>query len=174
MSMKPLPPTLPPRGQRIPLLRPFTLALVMAAVWLLWSGHFTFPLLSFGAASCFLVVCISHAMRIDDVEGVPLLGIRPFMYALWLVRQIIESNLDVSRRILTPSLPIRPTVIRIKSLQRTDLGRVILANSITLTPGTVSIELRGDKITVHALTPATADFDDMAEMNRRVTAVERS
>ena len=113
-------------------------------------------------------------MGIDDSEGAPLLGLRPLGYAGWLAVEIVKSNIDVASRILNPGLPIQPQVIRVRSTQKTDLGRVIFANSITLTPGTVSMEIRGDEIIVHALSTDAADFDASGEMNRRVTALEGS
>jgi multicomponent Na+:H+ antiporter subunit E len=131
-------------------------------------------LLTFGFMSCLFVLYLSHRMGIDDSEGAPLLGIRPLGYAGWLAVEIVKCNIDVASRILNPGLPIQPQVIRVRSTQKTDLGRVVLANSITLTPGTVSMEIRGDEITVHALTSDAADFDASGEMNRRVTAVEGS
>ena len=113
-------------------------------------------------------------MNLIDQEGVPLqLGLRPFThYAPWLFKEIVLANIDVACRILTPSLPIRPRMIRIKSSQKGDLGRVIFANSITLTPGTVSVDLVGNEFVVHALTEAAAADDASGEMDRRVTALE--
>lgn len=147
--------------------------MVLFSIWLLWSGHYTKMLVTIGAASCVAVVWLCHRMRVDDEEGIPLrLGLRPFVYAVWLVRQIVIANLDVTRRILDRDLPIRPALVSVKSTQKTDLGRVILANSITLTPGTVSVDMVGDSIRVHALTHEGAEQDISGEMNRRVSKVE--
>ena len=82
------------------------------------------------------------------------------------------ANIDVSRRILDPKLPIRPNFIRVKASQQGDLGRVIYANSITLTPGTVSVDMEADEITVHALSYEGAAEDMSGEMDRRVSALE--
>ena len=114
-------------------------------------------------------------MHIADEEGVPIeLGLRPFVYAIWLIKEIVLANIDVARRVLDPRLPIRPRLIRVKASQTGDLGRVIYANSITLTPGTVSVDMQGDEITVHALTADAADEDKSGEMDRRVTELEGS
>lgn len=82
------------------------------------------------------------------------------------------ANIDVARRILNPKLPIAPMMIRVKASQKGDLARVIFANSITLTPGTVSVDMQGDEIAVHALTPEAAEFDETGEMDRRVSRLE--
>jgi multicomponent Na+:H+ antiporter subunit E len=150
-----------------------SLFVVLALLWLGWSGHFTPLLLGLGAASSLAVVLFSLRMRIVDREGAPLeLAIRIPLYAPWLLWQVFKANLDVSRRILTPRMPIQPRVIRVKAGQSTDLGRVIYANSITLTPGTVSLRLEGDEIVVHALSRQAADELLGGAMDRRVTRTE--
>jgi len=153
----------------------YTLALmaVLFGVWLLWSGHYVPLLITIGGVSSVGVVLLVRRMKIVDGESVPLeITVRAILYTPWLAWQIVKSNLDVARRILSPSLPIHPEVIRIPAGQRTDLGRVIYANSITLTPGTVSIAIRGAEITVHALTRGAARGVEDGEMDRRVCRVE--
>lgn len=149
------------------------LLLVLFAVWLLWSGHFEPLLVGLGAVSCVLVVSMVGRMRILDAETAPLtLPFRAPAYLPWLVWQIARANVDVARRILTPRLPISPRLVRVRAGQRTDLGRSIYANSITLTPGTVSVELDGDVITVHALTREAADDLATGEMDARASRFE--
>lgn len=148
---------------------------VMMVVWLLWSGHYTPLLVTLGALSSLFVVQIAHRMGIADDEGAPIGTLVPFLlYAPWLGWEIVKSNLDVARRILGPSSGIAPRLIRVKTSQRSDLGRTIYANSITLTPGTVSVDLQGDEIVVHALTPEAAEGVAAGEMDRRVTRLEGS
>lgn len=154
-----------------------SLAAALGIVWMLWSGHTEPFLLALGLISILAVVGICWRMQILDSEAVPIqLGIRPFIqYLPWLLKEIVVANLDVTRRVLAKELPIAPTMIQIQTRQRTDLGRVIFANSITLTPGTVSVTMAGDLITVHALTPSEAEHDTecAADMNRRVVDLER-
>lgn len=150
------------------------LALTCVVVWLLLSGYFSNPLLlTFGALSCTLVVYLTRRMHLFDSDN-PSLGLffRFLLYLPWLIKEIALSNIDVVRRILSPGLPISPTVVRVKVGQRGDLARVIFANSITLTPGTVSLWLGEDYVEVHALTEAGAEALSGGEMNRRVSAVE--
>ena len=148
--------------------------MALFGIWLLWSGHYTPLLISFGVASCLIVVLLSRRMAIVDAEAAPVhLGLRPFIfYAPWLVKEIVVANIDVAWRILHPQLPIQPNILRVKASQKGEIGRVIYANSITLTPGTVSVEMVGDIITVHALTIEAAKFDQSGEMDRRVTQLE--
>jgi len=150
------------------------LGMTLFGVWLLWSGHYNPLLISFGAVSCLLVVLLSWRMDIVDEEAAPVqLGLRPFIfYAPWLAWRIVLANIDVARLILDPQLPVSPIIVRVKASQKGDLGRVIYANSITLTPGTVSVDMMGDVITVHALTTKLAESDQSGDMDRRVTQLE--
>jgi len=94
-------------------------------------------------------------------------------YWFWLGREIIKSNIDVAGRILSPRLPISPNIFTVRAGQKTDLGRVTYANSITLIPGTVAMDVDEDVITVHALTEDAAADLKRGEMNRRVCNVEK-
>lgn len=143
------------------------------AAWLLWSGHYTPLLLGLGAASCVLVVLLLRRMEILDAEGQPLHLILDILrYLPWLMKEVVLSNLDVARRILHPALPISPCVVRVRALQKTPLGQVIFANSITLTPGTLTLRLREGYVVVHALTREGAAALEAGEMNRRVRDLE--
>jgi multicomponent Na+:H+ antiporter subunit E len=152
---------------------PLILGLVLFGVWLLWSGHDEPLLVSLGAVSVLAVVAIAVRMRIVDDEGVPTgLPWRAPIYLPWLFWEILKANVHVAGRILNPRLPIHPTVIRVSPGQKSDLGRVIYANSITLTPGTVALYVDDDEIVVHALTREAAEGLRSGEMNRRATAYE--
>ena len=143
------------------------------AVWLLWSGHYTTLLIAFGAGSSLFVVLIARRMCLTDAEGHPVhLLLRLTTYVPWLIWAIVKSNIDIAVRILNPRLPISPRIIKVKASQKTDLGRVIYANSITLTPGTVTVDVEGDELTVHALTRGTAEDLETGDMDRRVTGTE--
>lgn len=151
------------------------LSVVLFAVWMLWSGHTEPFLIAMGLISCGFVLWIVRRMQILDGETVPYrLGLRPFTsYFPWLVKEIVKANVDVCRRVLDPKLPIRPHLLSVRADQPTDLGRVILANSITLTPGTVSIEVHGNQITVHALAFEGTAEELAGDMSARVTAIDR-
>lgn len=151
------------------------LVIVLSAIWLLWSGHFTVPfLLTLGAVSVAITIWIAERMEIVDDEGAPIgLGFRPVVFAAWLIKEIVKSNIEVARIIIARDMPIHPRVVRIHALPKTPLGRVILANSITLTPGTVSIEMQGAQIWVHALSYEGAEEDLSGDMNRRINELER-
>jgi multicomponent Na+:H+ antiporter subunit E len=155
------------------LLHTVILGLATFAVWLLWSGHYTPLLLAFGVVSCVLILLICRPMGLLDEEGVPIhLHLRLITYIPWLVWEIIKANVSVALIILNPSLPISPRLIRVKAGQQTDLGRVIYANSITLTPGTVTCDADEEEFVVHALTKSSADDVVAGGMDRRVCKLE--
>ncbi len=149
--------------------RTASLTLFLAAIWLLLSGHFDPLMLSFGAISIALVVFIAHRMDVVDHEGHPIhLSWKVPVYWLWLDWQIVLSNVSVARKILSPRLAIEPRLITVEAGQKDDLDRVTYANSITLTPGTVSLKITGDTILVHALDEEYAADLEGGEMRRRV------
>lgn len=147
---------------------------MLFGIWVLLSGHYTPLLLGFGVASSAVVVFIALRMDVVDHEGVPLyLGPRVLAYIPWLLLEILKANVHVARIILSPSLPISPIMVHFRASQKTDLGRVIYANSITLTPGTITTGVDGPELEIHALTWADVDGREEDEMDRRVTWVEQ-
>lgn len=150
--------------------------LALFAFWLLLSGLFTAFLMVSGAVTALAVVLFSRRMDIVDHEGHPVqLAPRALLiYWPWLVKEIVKSAWQVSTIILQPSLPISPTLVRVRATQKTDVGRTTFANSITLTPGTISVEVGRDEILVHALTRGGAEDLAEGEMDRRVTEFERA
>lgn len=149
--------------------RALSLGGLLYLIWLLLSGHYTPLLLGLGAVSCLLCVGIAYRMEMLDAEGhASYWLLRLPLYWLWLTKEIILSNIDVIRRVLSPSLPISPTLITTKPLQKTDFGKVLYANSITLTPGTTSIMFGDDGIVVHALSQEGAEAVKKNSMNQRV------
>jgi len=142
--------------------------------WLLLSGMYTPYLLAAGVGCSLFVYLLASRMGLIDREGFPLhlLGKVLFSYWPWLIKEIFKSAWDVSRRIVDPRLPISPTLVEFAPTQKTALGLVIHANSITLTPGTISVEVEPGRFLVHALTAEGAAGLAGSEMDRRCTELE--
>lgn len=156
------------------MLRACGLGAILVAFWLLLSGHYTLMLISFGVGSSALVVYLALRMDVVDHEGVPLqLGGRFWLYLPWLMKEIFVANVAVAKVILHPKLPISPITVIFHGSQKTDIGRFIYANSITLTPGTITTGVEGQDFEIHALTYADVDGREEDEMDRRVTWVEQ-
>ncbi len=155
------------------MLRPISLFVVLMATWLLLSGHYEPLIIVFGVLSCAAVTMIAFRMKIIDIESHPVhLWWRAPIYWIWLGWEVVKSNFHVMARILQPGPPISPRVFKVKATQSTDLGRVLFANSITLTPGTVALRVDEDSIEVHALTREAADGLRDGTMDRKVSSVE--
>lgn len=154
--------------------RAIYLGLFLFGLWFLLSGSFVALLLGLGFAAAVFVVAIALRMNIIDRETHPIhLHSAIVFYWAWLTWEIVKANIDVARRILDPRLPISPNLLRVKVTQKTDLGLVSYANSITLTPGTVCVGVEEDSILVHALTREAAETLAKGEMDRRVTRIEK-
>jgi multicomponent Na+:H+ antiporter subunit E len=151
--------------------RTIALGAALFGFWLVLSGHFTPFLLLMGVASSALCVWIVARMEPIDETAVPL-GLRPslLLYWLWLGGEIVKSNIAVARMILARRISLSPRFILVPTSQQSDMGRVIFANSITLTPGTVTVETGGKALLVHAL--AESFSTSLPDMDRRVTAIE--
>ncbi|MCL1061020.1 Na+/H+ antiporter subunit E [Shewanella benthica] len=149
------------------------LCLSLSLFWWINSNYSNALLLSLGAASILLVLFIAHRMDVIDHESQPVhLSVKLPSYMLWLVKEIILANISVVKHIWLGNGSISPTLVTIDASQRTDLGKVIYANSITLTPGTVTVDIVGNRMTIHALIKENIETLKAGEMDRRVTELE--
>ena len=154
------------------ILRMLIMTVLLAAAWLLWSGFFTPLLLALGAFSCLLVVYLAHRMHLFDTDIFAIrLSLRLFRFWAWLAGEVIRSSLEVSRLVLNPKLPISPTVAKFSTTCAHPVDRAILGNSITLTPGTLTLNIDGSSFVVHSLTRQGAEDIQAGEMDRRVAAL---
>ena len=142
-------------------------------LWLALSGHYTPFLLAIGAACTAFAVAVALRMDVVDHEGHPIhLGYRIPLYLCWLTIQILLSALTVTRIVLSPRLRIDPCWRPCRRPRNPTSGKVIYANSITLTPGTLTTSVTADGLEVHALTRRGMDELKQGGMDRRVTAAE--
>ena len=151
------------------------IALVLFVFWLVLSGHLVTWLVAFGVGCAVAVALFAGHLGIADREGHPIALLpRAFFYWLWLTKEIVISALQVARIIVSPKLPIAPALVRVKASQTTPVGLATYANSITLTPGTITIEVSSRKreFLVHSIVHETAAGLGDGEMDRRVRAVE--
>lgn len=144
------------------------LAFFLALYWLALSGHYTPLILTLGALSILTVIGLTLRMKILDEETVPYLHApKTLSYYAWLFVEIVKANVAVVRAVLSPDLEVSPKMVSIPAKQGTDMARTMFANSITLTPGTVSVDMVGDEILVHALLADMSDPSGFVEMGER-------
>lgn len=138
----------------------------LALIWWVLSGHTEPLILGFGAFSILFSAGLAWRMigGVDREVSPYLRAPRMLPYWSWLGGEIFKANVAVLKLALKPDIDLTPRLIRVKMTPETDLGRTVLANSITLTPGTVSMDLEENEILVHALDASLADphaFEDM-------------
>ena len=156
--------------------RSLILFAVLFATWLLMSGHYNGLLTTLGIISCALATWLAHRIGATDGEGLPLhMMARLPGYIVWLLKEIVMSNIATGRLILGGAP--KPVMFTTPATQSSAGGLVTYANSITLTPGTVTIEIDGDgtsshSFLVHALDPSFMADVESGDMDRRVTALE--
>ncbi|MEN8214464.1 MAG: Na+/H+ antiporter subunit E [Pseudomonadota bacterium] len=120
-------------------------------LWVLLSGSLALEELAAGALVS-LMITLLFGSRFTIYTGIKFKWMAPFnvlLYLLHFFKELIRANIELAIRVLTPSLPIRPEMVEIKTTLKSPLGRMLLANSITLTPGTLSVDVKGDTILVH-------------------------
>ena len=150
----------------------FLIALI--GLWFLLSGYFTkATLVAFGALSIGVTMWFAARAGTVDREGVPTSVFpRIFSYMTWLFLEIGKANVVVAREVLKPKMNLAPKLFRVPATQPSDLTRTIFANSVTLTPGTVSGDVGDDTVLIHALDESLADVEALADMGARVTKLE--
>jgi len=156
--------------------RPFAvllLLLILAVSWVLWSGLYKPLVLGLGAFSCVLSAYLAYRMGFFRHQAV--INLLPRLPAYWwsLLGEIMLSSLEVARMILQPSLPISPTVVTLEAEPQTPVGQAILGNSITLSPGTVTLDVYEGKLLVHCLSSRSAKALQDGDANRRAAWLEQ-
>ena len=131
-------------------------------------------IIGFGVGSVAIALFVVRRMDSVDEDRVALdLGpVASLTYFFWLLVEIAKANWAVTKIILSPRMPIRQHLFAVPFTQKSDLGQVVFASSITLTPGTITVETESKDFLVHALAYSTDDRAALADMDRRVTAIE--
>ena len=152
-------------------MKSFILFLILICLWLLMSGYYNILLISLGIISCIFCVYIAKRGKLIDDEGLPIFFMpRLLNYLIWLFKEILMANLTTAKVIINGN--VEPETFTVKASQVTDVAKVTYANSITLTPGTVTTKMYKDVLEVHAL---NADFGNDVrsnEMDKKVTWLE--
>ena len=151
-----------------------TLAILLAIFWLALSGHYAPFTLMLGVLSITLIVWLNQKMGISDEKILPLALLkRQPNYWCWLLVEIVKSNFHVVKKIWQINLDIEPQFTKVASPFRTDMVKVIQANAITLTPGTVTVSVGKNELLVHALTKESLKGLDSPEMQKQLERLEK-
>jgi multicomponent Na+:H+ antiporter subunit E len=155
------------------------LFVILALFWILLSQRIGLQYFIFMLASIGIVLWLNPERplpSLDPTRGRGLLGVigatgRLVRYVVWLVWNVLKANIEVAKIILSPRLPINPRLVEFRTTLETELARVVVANSITLTPGTVTIDLLGERYLVHALHPNSVSAVESGELQNVVGAI---
>ncbi len=144
-------------------------SLILFAVWLVFSGHFDALHLALGLACSALVAVFSSELLFPETltSRTAVTTWRVVRYLPWLLLQIVLANLHIVYLVWRPG-QLRPQIVRFKTGLTSDLAKVVFGNSITLTPGTITMEIDDDEFTVHAVSDQAASSLQSGEMERRV------
>ncbi|MFT7140752.1 MAG: multicomponent Na+:H+ antiporter subunit E [Sulfitobacter sp.] len=160
---------------QVPVWQLLLLTLVLSVAWLLWSGLYKPLLIGLGSVSVGVTLIFAVRMKFfEHTEGLAQMAIRLPGYWLWLLGEILKSSVQVSRIVLSPSLPIQPRLVKLVCKSSDELPQVILGNSITLSPGTITIDIDETEVLVHCIDEAGAQDMESGELLRRVDLLRPS
>ena len=152
-------------------MKSFILFFILFSLWLLMSGHYNVLIVSLGIISCAFCVYVAKRGKLIDDEGLPIFFIpRLLNYLIWLFKEILKSNLSTAKVIINGQ--VEPETFTVKTSQVTDVAKVTYANSITLTPGTVTTKIQKGVFEVHALNSDFGKDVRTNEMDKKVTWLE--
>jgi multicomponent Na+:H+ antiporter subunit E len=143
------------------------LVAALALLWFALSGQTSLFFLVLAGVSIVLTLLIAARLKIIGRDASPYhRAPQLLLYTFWLLWQIVKANVGVIVRVLGPRHAIDPAMVSLTSKARSDLGKALFANSITLTPGTVTVDVAGDTVKVHALVRENAGEASFAPMDR--------
>ncbi len=153
------------------------MSLVYFLLWLIFNGRITFEIIVAGAFISFMLdVFIRKVLRLNLTARNLFMAVKILphivVYVVVLLVEIIRSNLAITKLVLSPQLDVEPCLVKFKTPLKTDAARVALANSITLTPGTITVSLEGDNLLVHALNRDIADGLEGSMFERLLSRME--
>ena len=152
-------------------MKSFILFFILFSLWLLMSGHYNVLIVSLGIISCGFCVYVAKRGKLIDDEGLPIFFLpRILNYIIWLFKEILKSNLSTAKVIINGK--VEPETFTVKASQVTDVAKVTYANSITLTPGTVTTKIQKGVFEVHALNSDFGNDVRTNEMDKKVTWLE--
>lgn len=138
------------------------LFLILLAVWLLLNSSFEIHILSVGVVVSLIITLVfcRNCNVFSEIKLTPKAFLYAIIYVFVFSGALIKSNFDVARRVVTPSLPINPGIVTVKTKLKSKIGRLMLANSITLTPGTLTIDIKDDILYIHWIDVLSTNIDE--------------
>ncbi|ORC30291.1 hypothetical protein B4O97_18160 [Marispirochaeta aestuarii] len=141
------------------------LAISVVVLWLLLTRPVTGQELTAGLILALILALspLPGSKVYGEISLVPKKILASFVYLIIFLAAVFKSNIDVALRVLSPRLPINPGIVRVKTRLRSALGRMVLANSITLTPGTITVDIRDDDLFIHWINIQSTDVQESTQ-----------
>lgn len=149
--------------------------LLFLAAWIIFNGNITLEIFIFGvviSAAMMVFMCNFMDYSLKKEINVYKKSICFFSYVLLLIREIVKANLAIIPRILTVEEEMEPVIVKFRTYLKTDFARMLLANSITLTPGTITVSMDGNEYTIHCLDTSLAEGLADSEIERLLKKLE--
>ncbi len=149
-------------------------AVILFIIWLIFSGKYDVTHISFGVIAVTLVILMNYRLskiNLFPERGEPNVPVKIYRlprYILWMIKEIFLANLQVAYLVIHPKMPIKPKLLTFQTKLPSASAKVILGNSITITPGTLTIDIEHDKFLVHCLVPDSASSLENGEMQSRI------
>jgi multicomponent Na+:H+ antiporter subunit E len=129
--------------------------------WILLNGSFAGDVLVVGLITAFLITLLfrNSLAVISELRTTPRALAAAVGYVFFFSRELVKSNLNLARIVLAPALPLNPGIVKVRTRLKSRMGRLLLANSITLTPGTLTVDIDGEWLYIHWVTVDAADVE---------------
>lgn len=129
--------------------------------WLWLNGSLAGDVFVVGLAPAFVIALLfrDRIAVFSDLNPTPRAIGYSMLYVLFFIKELVKSNISLAAIVLSPRLPINPGIVKVRTRLKSRMGRLLLANSITLTPGTLTVELQGEWLYVHWVTVESTDID---------------
>lgn len=129
--------------------------------WLLLNGSLAPDVLLVGVTAAFVIALMfgDGLAVLSEFRATPQAFIAAVLYLFYFLKELVKSNLKLASLVLSPSLPLHPGIVKVRTKLKSRMGRMLLANSITLTPGTLTVELAGEWLYIHWVTVESTDID---------------
>lgn len=135
---------------------------VLMIFWIMLDGSLAPDVLIVGAVASALVVLLHRdgLQFLTEARFTPQAAAAAIGYVVFFLKELVKSNLHIAAVVLDPSLPVHPGIVKVRTRLRSRTARLLLANSITLTPGTLTVEIEGEWLWIHWVTMEAADPEE--------------
>ena len=137
-------------------------AVMLAGIWALLMHPLTGQEITAGAVIVLILITapITDTALFGELKFTPKRVVYALIFLFIFLVEVVKSNIDVASRVLKPIIPLRPGIVRVQTRLTSRLGRLLLANAITLTPGTITVDIQGQDLFIHWIYVDAKDVDD--------------